>query len=77
MRMTTILRDGAKKSPVTGQFSINDYVSVRAIDTYGVWDIKDVIPAEQLAALAAWANAYEHKQWSNRMRMQGIGKGKR
>ena len=33
-----------------------------AIQLIGCWDIKEVIPTDQLNDLAAWANAYERNQ---------------
>ena len=60
-RMRTILdpkvlsQVGFNKRPIR----MSDYIAVSAINTYGTWSTKDLIPTVQLAALARFANKLE------------------
>lgn len=77
MRLRTVLTEAGRKKSQGSQFFMSDYVAVPAIDTVGRWDIKDLIPTDQLARLAGWANKYEANQSKTFGRMTVIGKGRR
>lgn len=70
-RMVTVLRQGAQRNKHTGQYDVWDYIAKPAIDVNGVWDIKDLIPGDQMAALAAWANRYEKNKVNSFQRITG------
>lgn len=57
MRMRTIVHPEAVKR--RGPIKPTDYIRVPAITTFGTWPIQDLIPTEQAALLAAYANLLE------------------
>lgn len=59
------------------RIKLSDYVSVKAVDTYGVWPMVDLLSAENLAELARWTNEEEQrlKKELARRRHASIEKG--
>jgi hypothetical protein len=60
MRQRTILDPRIQAIPGPHHFPVlTDYISVDAINTFGTWQVQDMIPLTSVAELARWANAQE------------------
>lgn len=42
---------------------LSDYVTVPAIETYGVWSVQDILPKARVTQLAGFANQLETDGW--------------
>lgn len=62
MRLRTVLRPDARKDETTGEYALSDYIAVPAVELNGVWPFRECVAAEELAALARWANDYERRR---------------
>lgn len=62
MRLRTVLRPGARKSETTGEYRLQDYISVPVVELYGTWTVQDCMPAEHAADLARWVADYERRK---------------
>jgi hypothetical protein len=40
-----------------------DYLTVPAIETYGVWSVQDILPKARVTELATFANKLETEGW--------------
>lgn len=45
------------------EIKLADYITVPAIETYGVWPVQDIIPKAKVKELAGFANQLETEGW--------------
>lgn len=58
----TIVHPAIQSKPKAQPMFLNDWVAVPRLSTYGKYQVRDLLPPEQLAALARFTNQLEAKR---------------